>query len=97
MTSYVSCNRLRLRMVGGVVGTGGTATTAAGLYNIIHGLGTPTIFGAVMESSANTVAQYSRQVKCRLSGAAIVARCATGIGTTAVNAATCVFRWFAAE
>ena len=97
MTSYVSCNRLRLRMVGGVVGTGGSVPTAGGLYVITHGLGTPTIFGAVMESSANTVAQYTRQVKCRLSGVAIIARCSTGIGTTAVNAATCVFRWFAAE
>lgn len=97
MTSYVSCNRLRLRMVGGVVGTGGTAASASGLYNIIHGLGTPTIFGAVAEMSNNTVANVTKQVKCRLSGAAIVVRTLTGTGSTVAVNATSVFRWFAAE
>jgi len=97
MTTYVSCNRLRLRMVGGVVGTGGTAASASGLYNVIHGLGTPTIFGAVPEMSNNTVANVTKQVKCRLSGTAIVCRCLTGIGSTAAASATSVFRWFAAE
>lgn len=97
MSSYVSTNRLRTHIAGGVVGTGGTVSDAAGSYAVVHKLGTPTIFGAFIESSANTVAQFTRQAKVRLSGTVIVVRIQTANVGASATAATAVFRWFAAE
>ena len=98
MTQYVSCNRLRLRMVGGLVGRAGTVSGAVGEYNVIHGLGTPTIFGAIVETHcAAATAQFTRRCTCRLSGAAIVVTCTTNSTCVPHAAATTAFRWWAAE
>ncbi len=98
MSSYVSTNRLRTHMAGGVVGRGGTATDASGLFAVVHKLGTPTIFGAQIESSATTTsAQWTRQCRVRLSGTVIVIRvtsAGTGVPAPAMSAAC---RWFAME
>lgn len=98
MTSYVSTNRLRLRMTGGICGRNTTATSASGYYAIAHGLGTPTIFGAFVETSGiTTTAQWTRICQVRLSGAVIRVRVASG--STGLSAATisAPVRWFAAE
>ncbi len=50
-----------------------------------------------MESSANTVAQYTRQCKVRLSGTVVMVRIQTANVGASATAATAVFRWFAAE
>jgi hypothetical protein len=99
MTSYVSCNRLRLRMVGGLCGRSGTATSASGYYSIVHGLGTPTIFGAFIETSAvTTTGQWTRQCKVKLSGTVIRVRVQSGASTGLSAASTTApLRWFAAE
>lgn len=98
MTTYVNCNRLRLRMVGGICGRAGTASSASGLYNIIHGLGTPTIFGACMEThTTTTTAQFTRRCTVRLSGAALVVRTTSNQTCVVHAAATSAFRWWAAE
>jgi len=98
MTEYVSTNRLRLRMVGGVCGRAGTAASASGLYNIVHGLGTPTIFGAIAETHVTTTtAQFTRRVTVRLSGTVLVVRCTTNATCVVHAGATTAFRWWAAE
>jgi len=99
MTSYVSTNRLRLRMVGGICGRGGTATSASGYYSIVHGLGTPTIFGAFKESSGlTTTAQWTKQCQIRLSGTVIRVRVTSGAATgLSCPATSAPVRWFAAE
>lgn len=98
MTSYVSCNRLRARMVGGLCGRSGTASDASALYNIVHGLGTPTIFGAVMETHvATTTAQFSRRCAVRLTGPILQVRILTAAAGAVAPSATATFRWFAAE
>lgn len=98
MTSYVSTNRLRLRMAGGICGRGGTAAGAGGVYNIATGLGTPTMFGCCIEThTVTTTGQWTRQVRGRLTGATLVARWMTGNAGSAGGATTCAIRWFAAE
>jgi len=84
-------------MAGGVAGQLGTAMGAGGVMNIAHGLGTPTMFGATIETSRQTVAQWSRQVRCRVSGPTLIARYTTGNAGSVGGAVTAVFRWFAAE
>jgi hypothetical protein len=98
MTEYVSTNRLRLRMVGGLCGRSGTAANASGYYAITHGLGTPTIFGAVMETHVvTTTAQFTRRCAVRLSGTALVVRTLTNATGVVHVGATSAFRWWAAE
>jgi len=98
MTSYVSTNRLRLRMKGGLCGRAATVTGASGYYDIVHGLGSPTIFGAWIESTAvTTTAQITRTCKVRLSGAVLRVRVATANAGVSAPAATAPLRWFAAE
>ena len=85
-------------MAGGLCGRTGTASNASGLYAIAHGLGTPTIFGAVMETHVvSTTAQYTRSLAVRLSGASLIVLTMTNATHVVHASATSAFRWFAAE
>ncbi len=98
MSQYVSTNRLRTHMAGGVCGRAGTAADASGLYAITHKLGTPTIFGAVMEThTVTTTAQFTKTCVVRLSGTALVVRVMSTNGSVVQVSATAAFRWFAME
>jgi hypothetical protein len=85
-------------MVGGLAGRAGTASDAQGEYAVIHGLGTPTIFGAIVETHcATTTAQFTRRCTTRVSGAALVVQVTTNATGVPHAAATTAFRWYAAE
>ena len=92
---YVSTNRLRVRMTGGRVGNGGTATNASGDWQIVHGVGTVRTCGVTLETSGAGAGsnQYSQWTTTRVSGTVLVVK-VTSLGAAKI-ASTQQAYWYA--
>jgi len=92
--SYVGTSRIRLQVAGGRWGNGGTALSAAGEINIIHGLQSVRIAHANLGTSSPAgTANSTRWCNLRVSGTALVVRCLSR--GAAPNATTNQGYWFA--